>query len=116
MIQLIKKISKLSFGGFKKIGNEGALERHFRPEKNGEAIPIESSNLRLYCLRLSDENVILVNGGIKTSQTAQDSPDLLPHFETINSFKIILRWKIRSGLTQIAGKKILGDLSFFINN
>ena len=51
---------------------KGALERMFRPEgqydDNLVALPIESSNLRLYCLRISDEILILGNGGRKESE------------------------------------------------
>ncbi|MBL0072109.1 MAG: hypothetical protein IPP34_09985 [Bacteroidetes bacterium] len=32
--------------------------------------------LRLFCLRLSDQVVVLFNGGIKSSERTQDSPDL----------------------------------------
>ena len=45
----------------------GALERFFRPEgKMGDhvqAIPIEGGMLRLYCLRISEQIVILSDGG-----------------------------------------------------
>ncbi|MAW88166.1 MAG: hypothetical protein CMJ42_16735 [Phyllobacteriaceae bacterium] len=37
---------------------------------------LTNNRLRLFCLRLSDHVVILFNGGIKTSQKTQDSPDL----------------------------------------
>ena len=51
----------------------GALERFFRPEggmnDSVQALPIESGKLRLYCLRLSDQIVILGNGGVKNTRT-----------------------------------------------
>ena len=61
------------------LGNEkGAKNRFFRDESAAQALPPEAkeskrekwvqfidSNLRLFCLRLSDEVVILMNGGIK---------------------------------------------------
>jgi hypothetical protein len=40
----------------------------------------DTLELRLFCMRLSENIVILFNGGIKTSEATQDSPDLLPHF------------------------------------
>lgn len=36
--------------------------------------------LRLYCYRISDNIIILYNGGIKTSSTAQSSSDLSMKF------------------------------------
>lgn len=58
----------------------GALERFFRPEgglnDEVQALPIESGKLRLYCLRLSDQIVILGNGGIKNTRTYEQDPRL----------------------------------------
>lgn len=57
-----------------KIGENGALERYFRPEgKYGDGvgvIPIDIGNkLRLYCLRVSDKILIFGNGGIKDANS-----------------------------------------------
>ena len=47
----------------------GFLERYFRPEgKMGDhvvALPIEPTQMRLYCLRMSDSVLIVGNGGVK---------------------------------------------------
>ena len=61
-----------------KIGENGALERYFRPEgKYGDGvgvIPINVGNkLRLYCLRLSENILVFGNGGIKDSRSWQKS-------------------------------------------
>lgn len=77
------------------IGNRrGAKARYFRQENAAEALPpphrimtelsVNQCNLRLYCIRLSEEIVILANGGLKTSQTVQDSPDIWPKFNFAN--------------------------------
>jgi hypothetical protein len=98
-----------------KIGKEsGALERHFRPESKAKAIPIIKSKLRLYCYRISDELVILGNGGIKSSQKVQDSPDAFPSFEMINTVAFVIQMKLENDQIEIAGKSITGDLTFFI--
>ena len=97
-----------------KIGNTGALLRHFRPEKKGEAIPIDVSKLRLYCYRISDELVILGNGGIKSSKKVQHSPDAFPHFETMNTLAFVIQMKLENDQIEITGKNISGDLTFFI--
>lgn len=98
-----------------KIGKEtGALERHFRPELNARAIPIIQSKLRLYCHRISNELVILGNGGIKSSQSVQKSPDAFPHFEVINTVAFVIQMKLEYEQIEITGKSISGDLTFFI--
>ena len=98
-----------------KIGKEsGALERHFRLEAAAGAIPITVSKLRLYCYRISDELVILGNGGIKSSQTVHKSPDALPHFEIMNTVAFVIQMKLENEQLEIIGKNISGDLTFFI--
>lgn len=99
-----------------KLGSEyGALERYFRPEKKGHAIPIPppKSNLRLYCYRINDQIVILGNGGIKSSQKVQDSPDAIPHFEIVNTLAFVIQMKLENDQIEITGKNISGDLTFF---
>ena len=58
--------------------DKGALERFFRPEgkmdDNVQAIPIYGGKLRLYCLRISEQIVILGNGGAKTTNSYQNDP------------------------------------------
>ncbi len=70
-----------------KIGETGALERYFRYEgKYGDgvsAIPIETSNLRLYCIRLSDRILIFGNGGVKNCAAWQDSDTLAEYVEML---------------------------------
>lgn len=54
----------------------GALEHFFRPEGRMNdsvfAIHIDGWKLRLYCLRLSEQIVILGNGGLKDGRTHDD--------------------------------------------
>ena len=73
----------------------GARSRFFRFENSAHALPPKGRDnqclflefpLRLYCLRITDEIVILMNRGIKTSQNAQDSPQLKQQFEEANKF------------------------------
>ena len=67
------------------IGKNGALDMFFnRAEQKAYALPPKGKleaftlgfPLRLYCYRVSKDIVILFNGGVKTAQTAQGSPDL----------------------------------------
>jgi hypothetical protein len=65
---------------------DGAQERFFRPrEGQGLALPIDKGMLRLYCYRFDDQALLLCGGGIKESQTAQESPDCIAHFTLMNS-------------------------------
>ena len=71
-----------------KIGENGALERYFRPEgRYGDGvgvIPIDVGNkLRLYCLRISDKILVFGNGGIKDADSWQNSGTLAPYVEML---------------------------------
>ena len=99
----------------RKIASEGALERFFRQENYGEAIPIETSKLRLYCYRVNDDILILGNGGRKTSQAVQFSPDAFPHFQLINVLGFVLKLNVSRGKVVVSGNQLKGDLTFFTN-
>lgn len=65
-------------------------------------------SLRLYCLRLTDEVVILFNGGVKTSQTAQDSPGVSMIMKEADKFaQIILREWQRTIFLDESGMRIV---------
>lgn len=79
------------------IGNKGANINLFREERDFHAIPpkdiklskieinIEKSSvLRLYCLRLTENVVILFNGDEKTSQKAQEGKTSMVFNEAIS--------------------------------
>ena len=73
---------------FKKIGDKyGAKEQYFRPEQAAHALPPPfrytgtKSNLRLYCMRVNENAVILFSGDVKTAKTAQECPNVKPYFD-----------------------------------
>lgn len=71
----------------KQISKRGAQRRYFRHERAAEALPpkwIRNSRLRQYILRLSDSVVILGNGCVKETRTAQESRDCNPKFQLMN--------------------------------
>lgn len=109
-----KKDVEIIAAWIRKIGSEGALERFFRPEKKGEAIPIVTSGLRLYCCRVSDEILILGNGGRKTSQKVKNSPDAFPHFQIINGLAFVLKLREANGTITISNNQLSGELKFFL--
>lgn len=53
------------------------VSREFSPAKDGP--------LRLYCVLLPHEIIILCNGDRKTADSAQDCPNVEPHFSFANS-------------------------------
>lgn len=99
-----------------KIGESGALERYFRYEgKFGDgvsAIPIDTSNLRLYCIRLSDKILIFGNGGVKDSATWQESESLSEYVETLIDTSRFISSRLSNGTLYIVDKEIIGNLNF----
>ncbi|ROT08881.1 hypothetical protein [Lepagella muris] len=99
-----------------KIGETGALERYFRYEgKYGDgvsAIPIETSNLRLYCIRLSDRILIFGNGGVKNCAAWQDSDTLAEYVEMLVDTSRFITSCLANGTLYMVDKEIIGNLNF----
>lgn len=102
-----------------KIGETGALERYFRYEgKYGDgvsAIPIETSNLRLYCIRLSDRILIFGNGGVKNCAAWQDSDTLAEYVEMLVDTSRFITSCLANGTLYMVDKEIIGNLNFSRN-
>lgn len=86
-IYLIKEI-------LAKMKNKGAKEFYFKEERNAHALPKLTEaqiqlfdnpdfGIRLYCIRLRDDVLILLNGGIKTTQNPEDCPNVRAHFRRV---------------------------------
>ena len=98
-----------------KLGENGALERYFRPEGGYlKAIPLNASNLRLYCFRVSDEILILGNGGLKTTQTYNEDPGLNEHVKLLRYVGNMLMKNIEQGRTNVHNKTLYNNLRFFL--
>lgn len=73
----------------------GALERYFRVEGKFSdrvaALSIDSRMLRLYCLRISDQILIIGNGGIKETRTYQESEELSGYVMDLQKFDELLK-------------------------
>lgn len=76
------------------------------------ALPVTSSKLRLYCLRLSDKILILGNGGVKTSQRYEDDKLLNGYVMTLQKFEKLLRQEITNGNVNINESTIETDKIF----
>lgn len=83
----------------------GFLERFFRPEgkmrDNVCALPIETSKLRLYCLRLSDEFLIAGNGARKSVRRYEDDPELNGYVLTLQQLDEAIKLAVRKGKVTI---------------
>lgn len=90
----------------------GALERFFRPEgkfnDSVSALPIESGKLRLYCLRISEQIVILGNGGVKTTKTYEEDQKLYGYVLDLQKFERILNENISKGFVSIEERELSG--------
>lgn len=99
-----------------RIADFGALERYFRPEGKMSdhvvALPVVSSKLRLYCLRLSDKILILGNGGIKKTKSYEEDDELSGYVITLQNFDKLIKEGTESGTIIVTENKILTDETF----
>lgn len=103
-------------GFLNKIADLGALERFFRPEgkmsDNVVALPVVTSKLRLYCLRLSDKILILGNGGVKKSKTYEQDSELSGYVLTLQKFDKLIKEGVRNKTIAITENTIQTDKTF----
>lgn len=89
--------------------DKGALERYFRPEGSINddlcALPIESGKIRLFCLRISDEILILGNGDVKNTTSYEEDPKLYGYALDLQKFNMLLRKDIEDGIVTIEEKE-----------
>ena len=85
------------------IGERGAKIDYFRNEGNrggdAKALPpqfIKKNKLRLYCMRVNDNAVILFGGGVKTRRKAQDCDVVSVHFHRANKLVRLIDSAIKS--------------------
>lgn len=95
-----------------KIIDQGALERFFRIEgkmsDNVAALAIDSRKLRLYCLRISDQIMIVGNGGVKTTRTYQEDDELSGYVMDLQRFDELLKQAQQNGSITIEKNMIVG--------
>ncbi|MES2701180.1 MAG: hypothetical protein V4649_00990 [Bacteroidota bacterium] len=118
MITLISEIGE----------NHGALVEFFRNERAAEALPqpwyhyldvneggAEEYGLRLYCLRLTPDVVLLLNGDMKIAHKADDCPNCGKHFKFANQVAKAINKDIEDGTLSIYGKDIEMDDDYILN-
>lgn len=71
------------------------------------------NKLRLYAIRLSDNILILGNGGHKKTKTYNEDPELNECVEHLVQLSFILQLKIETGVIKLDYNELNGDLSFY---
>ena len=71
-------------------------------------LPIEGGKLRLYCLRISEQIVILGNGGVKTTRTYEEDSKLYGYVLDLQRFEEILNDNIAKGYVRIEERELNG--------
>ncbi len=102
----------------------GAHPKHFKHERAAERLPppyyyIETDDpndfgLRLYCIRLCNEIVILLNGGRKTNLNPEKCPNCSAHFKLANRLAVKINDAILENRIEldVETKEILIDEDF----
>lgn len=95
-----------------KIVAVGVFERFFRPEGRMNdrvaALSIDSRKLRLYCLRISDQILIVGNGGEKNTRTYEESTELSGYVMDLQDFDKLLLDAQKDGTITIERNVITG--------
>ena len=90
--------------------DKGALERYFRPEgrMNDDlcALPVESGRIRLFCLRFSNEILILGNGDIKRTSSYEEDAKLYGYTLDLQKFGRLLKKDIEDGIVTVEEKEL----------
>ena len=103
------------------IKRDGAADRHFRYEGTRRdrvmALPshLETTKLRLYLLNIQSKVLILGNGGMKNTATYQEDVFLSKCVDTLQKIDIQLKIKEQKTIITVKGTKLLGELSFVID-
>lgn len=72
------------------------------------ALSIDSKVLRLYCLRISDQILIVGNGGAKTTRTYEKDVELSGYVMDLQKFDELLAQEFASGNIKIEQNVITG--------
>ncbi|MCQ2336371.1 MAG: hypothetical protein MJ010_04225 [Paludibacteraceae bacterium] len=71
-----------------------------------KALGLDSKKLRLYCLLVSEQIVILGNGGVKDTRTYQEDETLNGYVLDLKQFNRLLKAAQKSGKVTIEGNVI----------
>ena len=72
------------------------------------ALSIDSRKLRLYCLRISDQILIVGNGGLKSTRTYEENTELSGYVMDLQEFDKLLAEAQKEGSITIEKNVITG--------
>jgi len=104
------------------IKRDGAEDRHFRYEGTRRdrlmALPshLETTSLRLYLLNIKAKILILGNGGLKSTATYQQDAHLHKCVQTLQKIDIQMKQMEKKKIITVQGTKLLGTLTFTIDD
>lgn len=104
------------------IKRDGAEDRHFRYEGTHRdrvmALPshLETTLLRLYLLNINAKVLILGNGGLKSTATYEKDAHLHKCVQTLQKIDIQLKQLEKRRVITVSGTKLLGTLTFTIDD
>ncbi len=75
---------------------------------NVVALSLDSKKLRLYCLRMSDQILIVGNGGVKETRTYDENEELSGYVMDLQKFDELLRQAQEEGSIYIEQNVITG--------
>ena len=108
----LKRDYQIIIYALSKVAKNGAWKRYFRPEGKMNdrvcAIPVDSGKLRLYCLRISDQILIIGNGGLKNTRTYEESEELSGYVMDLQKFDGIIKMGVDRGLLYVTETAIEG--------
>ena len=73
---------------------------------NVYALPVGFGKIRLYCLRISDEVLILGNGDVKRTATYEEDTKLLGYVLDLQNFDRLLQKDIEDGIVTIEEREL----------
>ena len=104
------------------IKRDGAEDRHFRYEGTRRdrlmALPshLETTSLRLYLLNIKAKILILGNGGLKSTAAYQQDAHLHKCVQTLQKIDIQMKQMEKKKIITVQGTKLLGTLTFTIDD
>ena len=122
-LELVEQSEKVSFYSISFTADRTTEFELFIREFEDEAILnkdyqriLDSGRIRLYCLRISDEILIIGNGGKKTAQKYEDDAKLFGYALDLQKFDALLRRAIDKGYVTIEEKEFnsIEDKEFYI--
>jgi len=116
---------RVIYSTIEEIRQRGARSFYFHPEGPAEALPkvtklMKESNrqdfgIRLYCIHISENTVVLLNGDIKTKHNPKECPNVATHFERALKIAVKLKKAIDEKLVHFTVNGMNADENFEID-